>query len=155
MPSRKPRSATRMRSAGQMAADFFQYGATGQHQVGAFRTNARRRGALLVTHAQQITRHLPHLVATDPGAVDARAVIAAQVEVNAADGGHGSRGAKQMVRHGDAVSVRQSGGRQTAGPGHEHGSLMASKLACDTALPPKRSATVTTPAGIEVQSWMR
>ena len=91
MPSRRPRSAMRMRSAGKWRADRLENRATRQHEVGALDADAAVGGAFGVAHALQPRHRGVDLGARQPQAVDRAAVVARQIEMHAGDGGHRSR----------------------------------------------------------------
>ena len=103
MPSRRPRSATRSRSHGKRAADRFQNGAAGEHQVGALGADAGIGDAALVAHGEQPLDHAGDLAVAHPAAVDAAALVARQIEIDAGDGGHRARGAEHVQAFGAAV----------------------------------------------------
>ena len=98
--------------ARKRAPDRLQDRAAGQHQVGALGADAGIGGAILVAHAHQPLDHAGHLDLAHPAAIDAATIVARQVEMNAGDGRHRTRGAEQMqaveiiaVLGGEAVEV--------------------------------------------------
>ena len=97
MPSRKPRSAMRMRSDGKAAADAFENGAARQHQIGAIGTDA---GVLRRARHRTCARSLfitASISACDiHKSIDAPPVIARQVEMHAGQRRHRARRAEQM-----------------------------------------------------------
>ena len=83
-------------------------GATGQHQIGAFDTDAIVVGALLIIHAEQAVDGGGDARILHPDAVDAAAVVTGEVEMDAGQRRHGARGAEQV----HAVEVAAMLGRE-------------------------------------------
>ncbi len=71
-------------------------GAAGQHEIGAFLADARLRHTLGIAHVDQVLRHGTGVVGAEPATVDAGALIGRKLEMNAGDGGDGSRGTEKM-----------------------------------------------------------
>ena len=82
--------------ARERAADRFQDGAAGEHQVGALGADAGVGDAVLVAHGEQPLDHAGDLAVAHPAAVDAAALVARQLEIDAGDGRDRARGAEQM-----------------------------------------------------------
>ena len=149
MPSRRPRSATRSRGHGKGAADRFQDGAAGEHQIGALGADAGAGDALLVAHGQQ-ARRSPRLISSraHPAAVDAAAVVALEIEMHAGDRRHGAGGAEQMdAAQAVAAMLARERREQCARPPRPS----PRRFRASTSMPPWRSASVTTPCGSEIQ----
>ena len=94
------------------AADRFENGAAGEHQIGALRADAGVGDAVLVAHGEQPLDHGRDLCIVHPAAVDAAALVARQFEIDAGDRRHRAGRAEQMhaldraaVLRGEAVDV--------------------------------------------------
>src|ERR1044071_7656901 len=62
-------------------ADLFQYGAAGEHQVGAVAPDARIVHALGIAHGEKVRADLGDVVALEPAAIDAGTVIAPEAQL--------------------------------------------------------------------------
>src|SRR6266536_171189 len=70
-------------AARERAADGVENGATGEHEIGAFGTDAAVGNAVFVAPAQQAVDHPGYLIVDHPTAVDAAALVARQFEMDA------------------------------------------------------------------------
>ena len=132
-------------------ADRVENGAAGQHQIGALDADAIVVGALLVAHAEQPLDDGGDVGIVHPDAVDAAAVVARQIEMDAGQRRHGARRAEQVHVAADRRRARPRTARHAARPR----APSAHRISRVTSLPPKCSASVTTPSGIDIQALIR
>src|ERR1700733_10239167 len=81
---------------GKGAADRFENGTAGEHEVGTLRADAGIGDTLLVGHGEQAVDYHRHLTVVEPAAVDPAPVVAGQIETDAGNGGHRPRGAEHV-----------------------------------------------------------
>ena len=116
MPSRRPAVGDAQPLARKRAADRLEDGAAGQHEIGALGADAGIGDAAFVAHGEQPLDHARDLRVAHPAAVDAAAVVARQIEMDAGDRRHRARGAEQVQPRGAAVLGARSGRRRPRPP---------------------------------------
>ena len=113
----------RTRSAGKGAADRFENGAAGEHEIGAAGADAAVGGALVIGHAAQGRDGAADVLARHPEPVDAAAVVARKTEKDAGDRRHRAGGAEQMedARSGRSAPTLTTNSFKLAGDMLDHG----------------------------------
>ena len=93
---------------GKGQADFFKDRAARQHEIGTLAPDTGILGAGGIVHGEQPRGDIADRGTVEPAAVDARAVIALEAELNAGNRRDRAGGAEQMIGHGVAAGRRPS-----------------------------------------------